>query len=86
MPRYLLLPLLCLATSASLELARAMLRETQSFSCAISTYTLKAGDAPYDVCTINADPVLNAANFLSMQWFTGTFDKPYGSESVLISM
>ncbi len=82
-PHYLHLSLLCLATSASLELARAV--SPQSFSCAISTYTLKAGDAPYDVCTINAT-TLNAANFLSMQWFTGTFDKPYGSESVLISM
>jgi hypothetical protein len=55
----------------------------QSFSCAVSTYTLKAGDAPYEVCAVNST---NSTNYLSMQWFTGTFDKPYGSESVLISM
>jgi hypothetical protein len=59
----------------------------QSFSCAISTYTLKAGDPPYQVCEINAtQPEGDCGNYVSMQWFTGTFDKPYGSESVLISM
>jgi hypothetical protein len=47
---------------------------------------LKAGDAPYEVCSINATGGEYENNYLSMQWFTGTFDKPYGSESVLISM
>ncbi len=89
MPTANLLPaLLCLAALLS-PLARASSDfPTQSFSCAISTYTLKAGDAPYEVCSINASSISSASlfNYLSMQWFTGTFDKPYGSESVLISM
>jgi hypothetical protein len=58
--------------------------QPQSFSCALSTYTLKAGEPAYEVCVINAST--SSGGFLSMQWFTGTFDKPYGSESVLISM
>ena len=65
----------------------AFAQAPQSFSCAISTYTLKAGDPPYEVCSIqNSDANITLGNYLSMQWFTGTFDKPYGSESVLISM
>ena len=78
--------LLCLAAIASLALARATFDFPQSFTCAISTYTLRSGDAPYEVCNINATGRAGYSNYLSMQWFTGTFDKPYGSESVLISM
>ncbi len=77
----LLAVLLCLVVA----LAFARAAYPSSFSCAVSTYTLKAGDAPYEVCSINTTGgYFN--NYLSMQWFTGTFDKPYGSESVLISM
>ena len=72
----------CLA--ALMSPASAQAEQPQSFSCAISTYTLKAGGPAYEVCVVNASS--SNGNFLSMQWFTGTFDKPYGSESVLISM
>jgi hypothetical protein len=85
-----------LALSLLFHLASAIygydncVHDARSFSCAISTYTLKAGDPPYQVCEIRAvQPDTNTSqcvSFLSMQWFTGTFDKPYGSESVLISM
>ncbi len=72
---------------ALLPLASAQLCTPQSFSCAVSTYTLNAGGPPYQVCEINATQAgANCGNYVSMQWFTGTFDKPYGSESVLISM
>jgi hypothetical protein len=55
-----------------------------SFSCAISTITLKAGEPEYDVCTYSLQ---NSVGFVSFQWFTGTFGKlGEGSDSVLIRM
>jgi hypothetical protein len=86
-PRSRLAALLCLA--AALLPGASAQSYAQSFSCAISTLTLKAGDAPYQVCNITGDhhPLIPGVhNYLSMQWFTGTFGKPYGSESVLISL
>lgn len=87
MPAPFFLFAVCLAVALLLPAASAQSCVPQSFTCAVSTYTLKAGDPPYQVCEINATQAGGfCGNYVSMQWFTGTFDKPYGSESVLISM
>jgi hypothetical protein len=55
-----------------------------SFSCAISTITLRGGDAPYEVCTIAAGGA--SGGTVSTQWVTGTFGAVgEGMEATLIS-
>lgn len=50
-----------------------------SFSCAVSTITLKAGDPAYELCT------QTGSGYVSFQWFTGTFGAlGDGAEMVLI--
>ena len=50
-----------------------------SFSCAVSTITLRAGAAEYELCT------QAGAGYVSQQWFTGTFGAlGSGAEAVLI--
>lgn len=60
--------------------------DATSFSCAISTLTLHASQAPYSVCTIQTQPGSIGA-YISLQWMTGTFSKGnIGVESVLVSL
>lgn len=54
-----------------------------TFSCAISTVTLKAGDAPFEVC----NRALGGSGYISTQWMTGTFGAlGDGMEATLVSI
>jgi hypothetical protein len=74
------------ALSALLLASAAAAAPTSSFSCAISTITLHAGDAPYEVCSYSGQP----GGYISLQWFTSTFAGGEGSgkggDGVLISI
>ena len=64
----------------ALTLVRAQL---SSFSCAISTLTMKKGDPPFEVC----NKLVSGGGFVSKQWVTGTFGSlGDGMEATLISM
>lgn len=59
-------------------------RTLGTFSCAISTITLRAGDPPYEVC--KKTPI-TPHGFISTQWITGTFGRlGDGMETTLVSI
>lgn len=69
--------------AALLALGHAAPSGLSSFSCAISTVTLKAGGAAFKVCDYQ---VQNGNAAITLQWYTGTFGPSgEGCESVLIS-
>ena len=72
-----------LATFGALLVGATALPFAPTFSCAISTVTLKAGDAPYEVCNL----LSLGAGYISTQWMTGTFGAlGNGMEATLISI
>jgi len=72
------------ATLGALLLATAQAAPfSATFSCAISTITLRAGDAPFEVCNRK----FSDAGYISTQWMTGTFGAlGDGMEATLISI
>jgi hypothetical protein len=65
--------------------ATARAQPPSSFSCAISTLTLRKGDAPFEVC--NRTFFEGGAGHISKQWITGTFGAlGDGMEATLISI
>jgi hypothetical protein len=70
---------LLLALAAPLALAA----DPSSFSCAISTQTLRAGEPASTVCDLQG----TGSGWVSLQWVTGTFGKlGDGLDNVLISL
>jgi hypothetical protein len=74
-----------LTTLTALSLiAAASSLTTSTFSCAISTITLRAGEPPFEVCNKASLP---DPGFLSLQWITGTFGAlGDGMEATLVSI
>jgi hypothetical protein len=57
-----------------------------SFSCAVSTVTLRAGDAPLEVCVVNST---TGSAAVTLQWYTATSIKSpdgLGGEAVQVSL
>ena len=78
-PKVMVRPLCLLALAA----AGALAADPSSFSCAISTQTLHAGEPAATVCDMPAA----GAGYVSLQWMTGTFGRlGDGLDNVLISL